>query len=65
MVAEFADVLTRTPADVDPDLRRRLEARFSKKQLVELAHFIAWENCRARFNRAFDVPATGYSESSS
>ncbi len=62
-MVELADVLTRTPSNVDDDLRCRLEATFSRKQLVELAHFIAWENCRARFNRAFDVPSTGYSES--
>jgi len=32
------------------------------KQLVELTTAIVWENFRARFNRAYDVKAQGFSE---
>ena len=57
---EFADVLSQTPVNVTDDLEQRLQSRFSEKQLVELANNIAWENCRARFNRAFRIEADGY-----
>lgn len=56
--------MTVTPAQVDDDLRSRMAAEFSEKQLVELAHAIAWENTRARFNRAFDVQSDGYAADS-
>ena len=49
-----------TPTTVDDDLRERLQAEFSKKQLAELTHFIAVENLRARFNRGFDIQPEGY-----
>ncbi|MEZ5380668.1 MAG: hypothetical protein R2754_02595 [Microthrixaceae bacterium] len=60
LVLELAEALTMTPAAVDDDLRIRLESSFSDRQLVELAHTIAWENCRARFNRCFGVEHDGY-----
>lgn len=63
MVCELAEALTHTPADVSADLRARLEVEFSPKQLVELAHTIAWENARARFNRTFGVEPDGYVQS--
>ena len=50
-----------TPTTVTDDLRARLQAEFSKKQLAELTHFIAVENLRARFNRGFDLQPEGYS----
>jgi alkylhydroperoxidase family enzyme len=49
----MADAITATPAKVTPDLRDRLQQRFSTPQLVELAAAIAWENYRARSNRVF------------
>lgn len=54
--------MTRTPATVDDDLFAGLRREFSEAQLVELATVIAWENHRARFNRAFGVLAEGFSE---
>lgn len=60
LVLELAEALTVTPAKVDDDLRDRLNVSFSRKQQVELANQIAWENCRARFNRCFDLSADGY-----
>jgi alkylhydroperoxidase family enzyme len=53
LVLELADALTATPARVTPELRERLQERFSKPQLVELGAAIAWENYRARSNRVF------------
>lgn len=57
---ELAEALTSTPADVPPELDRRLRAALSEKQLVELANVIAWENARARFNRGFGIEPDGY-----
>ena len=60
LAIEFADVLSRTPVEMTNDLDGRLAARFSERQLVELASNIAWENARARFNRAFRIQPDGY-----
>jgi len=54
--------MTRTPADVPRELAASLAKHFDEAQLVEIAAAIAWENHRARFNRAFDVQAVGYSD---
>jgi alkylhydroperoxidase family enzyme len=62
LVLDLAVAMTRTPADVPRALAAALSAYFDEAQLVELAAAIAWENHRARFNRAFDVQAVGYSE---
>lgn len=56
----FADLLTATPADVPDALYAALVARFGEEGVVELASAIAWENYRARFNRAFDVESEGF-----
>ncbi len=53
LVLELADAITATPAKVSPELRERLQKRFSTPQLVELGAAIAWENYRARSNRVF------------
>ncbi|HWZ46399.1 MAG TPA: hypothetical protein VNW97_23200 [Candidatus Saccharimonadales bacterium] len=57
---EFADAITATPASVSPDLRARLQKRFSTAELVELAAAIAWENYRARSNRVFGFESEGF-----
>jgi alkylhydroperoxidase family enzyme len=61
-VLDFAVGLTRTPAEVPDALFAELREHLDQGQLVELAAAIAWENWRARFNRAFDVPAQDFSE---
>lgn len=58
----LAAAMTRTPASIDDDLFAALRGEFSEPQLTELAAAIAWENDRARFNRAFGVAAKGFSE---
>lgn len=57
----LADAMSRTPAEVPEPLFAQLRRHFTGPQLVELAHAIAWENHRARFNRTFDVEAEGFS----
>jgi alkylhydroperoxidase family enzyme len=60
-VLRFADALTSTPANVSDALFAELSSYFKDEQLMELANAIAWENYRARFNRAFDVESQEFS----
>lgn len=53
LALELADAITATPARVTPELRGRLQARFSPAELNELAVAIGWENYLARVNRVF------------
>lgn len=59
---ELADAMCATPADVSDDLRARLGEEFTPAQVAELASAIAWENHRARLNRALGVRAQGFSD---
>ena len=61
-VLDLAVAMTSTPADVSDELRERLLAHFSKAQLMELVSMIAWENHRARANRALGVREVGFSD---
>src|SRR4051794_16184428 len=63
-VLRFATCLTLTPAEVPDDVFDALRPPLTPPQLVELASAVAWENYRARFNRAFAVEAEGYAEGS-
>jgi hypothetical protein len=51
--------MSRTPVEVPDELFARLRARFDEAQL---AHVIALENLRGRFNLAFGIGAAGFSE---
>jgi alkylhydroperoxidase family enzyme len=62
LVLRLAVAMTRTPASVDDELFAALRREFNEPQLVELATAIAWENHRARFNRAFGILAEGFSQ---
>lgn len=62
LALDLAVAMTATPSTVDDDLRARLAERFSKGQRTELAAAIAWENHRARLNRALGVRAVGFSD---
>jgi alkylhydroperoxidase family enzyme len=55
LVIELADAMTDTPANVSDDLYARLRKQFSEEQLMQLGAQIAFESCRARWNRIFDV----------
>ena len=63
-VLRFATHLTLTPAEVPDEVFDALRPHFTPQQLVELTSAIAWENYRARFNRAFAVEAEGFAEGS-
>lgn len=56
----FADLLTATPSDVPDDVYTAVARLAGEEGVVELASAIAWENYRARFNRAFEVEAEGF-----
>ena len=62
LVLDLAVAMTRTPVVVSDELRQLLAARFTAAQLTELAAAIAWENHRARINRALGVRAMGITE---
>ena len=57
---EYAEHLTRTPANVPDELFERLRSHLDERQLIELTATIAWENFVGRFNRGFDVQPQGY-----
>ncbi len=62
LALELAEAMTRTPADVPDRLRAELLEHLSRGQLAELASAIAWENHRARLNRALGVRPAGFSD---
>jgi alkylhydroperoxidase family enzyme len=62
LVLDLAVAMTVTPTDVSDELRASLLEHFTKGQLAEIAAAIAWENHRARLNRALDVRAAGFSD---
>lgn len=61
-VLALATAMTVTPAEVPDDLRSRLVAALGRAGYAEVAAAIAWENHRARLNRALDVRAVGFSD---
>lgn len=64
LVVAFAAAVSASPAIVPDDLRARLDARFTRAQLAELAAEVAWENQRARLNQALGVRPAGFSDGS-
>jgi alkylhydroperoxidase family enzyme len=61
-VLDLAVAMTRTPVDVSDALVDDLHKHFDEKQLVELTAAIAWENFRARFNRAMGIESAELNE---
>jgi len=61
-VIELAERLSATPAEVPESLYAEIRDAIGDDALVELVAEIAWENYRARFNRAFEVPSQGFCE---
>ena len=61
-VLAFADALTTIPTDVPEALFQRLRAALSEPAMVELTAAIAWENYRARSNRAFGAGSQGFAK---
>ena len=62
LVLDLTVAMCQTPAEVSDELREALLAHFTKGQLTELAAMVAWENHRARLNRALGVRAAGFSD---
>ncbi len=62
LVLRLAVALTRTPTEVTDELFEAVQREFSPAQIVELTATVAWENFRARFNRAFDIESQDFSE---
>src|SRR3982074_1734009 len=62
LVLDLAVAMTSTPADVPVSLPEQLLHHFTKGQLAEIASAIAWENHRARLNKALGVQAVGFSD---
>lgn len=62
LVLDLAVGMSSTPADVPDALRAELRRHFTKSQLAELASAIAWENHRARLNKALGVRPAGFSD---
>lgn len=60
LVIDLAVEMVKTPVELPPELLNKLHRHFDEAQLVELAAAIAWENYRARFNRAFGVQQVGF-----
>lgn len=59
---DLAVAMAQTPAEIPNELTERLRRHFSEPQIVEITACIAWENYRARFNRAFHIQSSGFSE---
>ena len=62
LVLDYAEALTRTPAEATDAMVEALAGELSHESLVELTAVIAWENFRARFNRGFDVASQDFAE---
>jgi alkylhydroperoxidase family enzyme len=62
LILEYADAMTQTPVEVSEALFARLRERFTEAQLVELTSAIAWENYRARYDRAFGIEGENFSQ---
>ena len=62
LVLDLAVAMTQTPAAVSDELRDELSEHLSRGELAEVAATIAWENHRARLNRALGVRAAGFSD---
>jgi AhpD family alkylhydroperoxidase len=62
LVLDLAVGMTRTPVQVGDGLFAALRERFDEAQIVELVNLVALENLRSRFNAAFGLGPTGFSD---
>ncbi len=62
LVLDYAVLMTRTPVELPDASFEKLSEHLDRAQLIELTAAIAWENFRARFNRALGIEAQGFSE---
>jgi alkylhydroperoxidase family enzyme len=59
-ILRYAEGMTRTPAEVSDSVFDDLKNYFDTPQIVELTVMIAFENLRARFNRALRIESDGF-----
>jgi alkylhydroperoxidase family enzyme len=59
-ILRYTEGITRTPAEVPESVFEGLKQYFNTAQIVELTAMIAFENLRARFNRALHIEADGF-----
>lgn len=62
LVLQLATAMSRTPAEVPDDLRTTLVEQLGSAAFAEVVASVAWENHRARLNRALDVRPAGFSD---
>jgi alkylhydroperoxidase family enzyme len=62
LVLDLATAMCKAPAAISDELRDELHRHFSPAQVTELAAAIAWENHRARLNRALGIRPMGLSD---
>ena len=62
LVMDLAAAMTSTPAHVTDELRSVLEGRVGRTAYAEITATVAWENHRARLNRALGVQEAGFSD---
>jgi alkylhydroperoxidase family enzyme len=59
-ILRYTEGMTQTPAEVSEAVFDGLKQHFNTAQIVELTAMIAFENLRARFNRALHIEADGF-----
>ncbi|HEY4094062.1 MAG TPA: carboxymuconolactone decarboxylase family protein [Baekduia sp.] len=62
LVIDYARAMTLTPPTVTDEQVAALRTRFGDSGVLELTHLVAWENARARTNRALGIGVGGFSE---
>lgn len=62
LVLRYATLMAQTHVAVPEEVVAALSRYLPETQIIELTSAIAWENYRARLNRALGVEAVGYSE---
>ncbi len=62
LVLRLASEMSSTPSTIPAELRETLLGHVGKAAFAEIAAAIAWENHRARLNRALDVQEAGFSD---
>ena len=62
LVLDLTVAMTGTPAEAPDALRESLLVHLTQAQLLEIVASVAWENHRARLNRALGVRPVGFSD---
>jgi AhpD family alkylhydroperoxidase len=57
---EYAEAVTFRSDAIDSDLFERLKKNFDDDTIVELTHFIAFQNLSSKFNSALGIPPQGF-----